>query len=203
MTDPQSAFHFAFGNTNRTEDEEKRDLLAMSHGVAVILLFLYIAFMLFQMWTHAHLYEDDKNATTSTRYRPEIAGLPGRARAKVRRVRNFRAKKTDEETADASSETKSGMETKETASTSEATAPESNGALRSDGGSTHSSESEEEEEIPQMNVPVTIIVMIIIAVLVGVTAEFLVDSINGMVASNPSLSAEWVGLILLPIVGEC
>jgi len=39
-------------------------------------------------------------------------------------------------------------------------------------------------------------------VLVGVTAEFLVDSINGMVESNPSLSAEWVGLILLPIVGN-
>ncbi len=44
------------------------------------------------------------------------------------------------------------------------------------------------------------IVMVIDTVLVGVTAEFLVDSINGLVASNPSLSAEWVGLILLPIV---
>jgi Ca2+:H+ antiporter len=42
--------------------------------------------------------------------------------------------------------------------------------------------------------------MIIDTVLVGVTAEFLVSSINGLVASNPSLSAEWVGLILLPIV---
>lgn len=44
--------------------------------------------------------------------------------------------------------------------------------------------------------------MVIDTVLVGVTAEFLVDSINGMVASNPSLSAEWVGLILLPIVSN-
>jgi len=42
--------------------------------------------------------------------------------------------------------------------------------------------------------------MILITVLVGVTAEFLVDSINGLVEANPSLSAEWVGLILLPIV---
>jgi Ca2+:H+ antiporter len=42
--------------------------------------------------------------------------------------------------------------------------------------------------------------MALIAALVGVTAEWLVDSINGLVASNPSLSAEWVGLILLPIV---
>jgi len=44
--------------------------------------------------------------------------------------------------------------------------------------------------------------MVIITVLVGVTAEFLVDSINGLVASNPALSAEWVGLILLPIVSH-
>lgn len=44
--------------------------------------------------------------------------------------------------------------------------------------------------------------MVIDTVLVGVTAEFLVDSINGMVESNPSLSAEWVGLILLPIVSN-
>lgn len=44
--------------------------------------------------------------------------------------------------------------------------------------------------------------LIIVTVLVGVTAEFLVSSINGLVESNPSLSAEWVGLILLPIVGN-
>lgn len=44
------------------------------------------------------------------------------------------------------------------------------------------------------------IVLVIVTVLVGVTAEFLVSSINGLVESNPALSAEWVGLILLPIV---
>jgi hypothetical protein len=42
--------------------------------------------------------------------------------------------------------------------------------------------------------------MVLVTVFVGITAEFLVDSINGMVEANPSLSAEWVGLILLPIV---
>jgi hypothetical protein len=30
----------------------------------------------------------------------------------------------------------------------------------------------------------------------------LVSSINGLVEANPSLSQEWVGLILLPIVGR-
>ena len=45
--------------------------------------------------------------------------------------------------------------------------------------------------------------MVLDTVLVGFTAEFLVASINGMVEANPSLSAEWVGLILLPIVCRC
>lgn len=44
--------------------------------------------------------------------------------------------------------------------------------------------------------------MVLITVIVGVTAEFLVDSINGLVEAHPSLSQEWVGLILLPIVSE-
>ena len=42
--------------------------------------------------------------------------------------------------------------------------------------------------------------MAVDAAIVGVTAEWLVSSINGLVESHPSLSREWVGLILLPIV---
>ena len=37
--------------------------------------------------------------------------------------------------------------------------------------------------------------------LVAVTAEFLVDSINGMVEGG-NISKEFIGLILLPIVGN-
>lgn len=38
--------------------------------------------------------------------------------------------------------------------------------------------------------------------MIGYTAEVLVDSIDGLTAANPSLSQEWVGLILLPICGN-
>lgn len=34
------------------------------------------------------------------------------------------------------------------------------------------------------------------------TADFLVDSINGVTEGSSGLSKEWVGLILLPIVGN-
>lgn len=63
-------------------------------------------------------------------------------------------------------------------------------------------EEEEEEEEPELNWQSAILCMILITVLVGVTAEFLVSSINGLVDQHPALSHEWVGLILLPIIGN-
>ena len=46
-----------------------------------------------------------------------------------------------------------------------------------------------------------IIFIIMLLQLVAVTAEFLVDSING-VTETTGLKSEWVGLILLPIAGN-
>lgn len=51
----------------------------------------------------------------------------------------------------------------------------------------------EEEETPQLSVWACAILLVSVTVLVAVTAEFLVGSINGLVASTP-LSEEWVSL---------
>nr|ODN82512.1 calcium/proton exchanger [Cryptococcus depauperatus CBS 7841] len=175
-----SAFHFSISastsNTNADQlaNGEGSHLLAMSHGVAVLLLILYLGYLLFQMYTHAAYYVDDA-VTGSTQYPDRISNVS--EKLKFRNHRN--KKKRDEE---------DGLE-------SETTVSEQTGRE----GQQH---EEEEVEVPQMNVFCTIALMVLITVIVGVTAEFLVDSINGMVEANPSLSAEWVGLILLPIVGN-
>ncbi|KIR33590.1 calcium/proton exchanger [Cryptococcus deuterogattii 99/473] len=202
-----SAFHFSISSSTSNTDAselangEGADLLSMSHAVSILLLILYLGYLVFQMWTHATYYVDDA-VTGSTQYPEAVTNVSEKLK-----FRNFHRKKHDEE------------EGHSTATTiSEGTVPPS---ARAEGGevpATHgpgttaaetgnrieheSEEEEEEEETPQMNVVCTIALMVIDTVLVGVTAEFLVDSINGMVASNPSLSAEWVGLILLPIVGN-
>lgn len=62
-------------------------------------------------------------------------------------------------------------------------------------------EEEGEEEIPQLSVPVTIGLLVIVTVFVAVTAEWLVDSIDGLAATG-GISKEFIGLILLPIVGN-
>jgi Ca2+:H+ antiporter len=54
-----SAFHFSITTSETgegltlTSAEEGNDLLAMSHGVAVLLLVLYLGYLIFQMWSHA------------------------------------------------------------------------------------------------------------------------------------------------------
>ncbi|KAK7454642.1 hypothetical protein VKT23_011395 [Stygiomarasmius scandens] len=150
-----AAFHL---NVNPDSDsDEQQDILKMSHGVALILLFIYGSYLFFQLYSHATLYDDtpDNNNFRSTRYAPR------------------KSKKKDESVPSQPTED-----------------PE---AARK--------EKDEEEEQPQTSLLVCLVLLVGVTVLVAVTAEFLVDSIDGLVESS-SISEEFVGVILLPIVGN-
>ncbi|WVQ67918.1 calcium/proton exchanger [Kwoniella botswanensis] len=202
-----SAFHFSISSSTSNTDADQlaqgegADLLAMSHGVAILLLLLYLGYLVFQMYTHAAYYIDDE-VTGSTAYPEAITNVSEKLR-----FRNFhRHKKTDEEeaiTTASDSTVHSGNVTNAGGAVPATHGPSTVVPENSTVQRQHEQEEEEDdEETPQMNVVCTIGLMVLITVLVGVTAEFLVDSINGLVESHPSLSAEWVGLILLPIVGN-
>lgn len=235
-----SAFHFSIvtttdgAGTTITTDEEKADILALSHGVAIILLLIYGGYLLFQFFTHADLFADRKGPTGSTRYPEEVTRKPGQIARKIRIRRSHKA------TASVGSG-ENDLESE--GSTAGGWVPESQAQLV-DGGIGHAithvhgtssaleqnegmmvnrkgqvvpakahtaeagsgddvdDEEEEEEEEPELNWQSAILCMVLITVLVGVTAEFLVSSINGLVDTHPALSHEWVGLILLPIIGN-
>jgi Ca2+:H+ antiporter len=71
------------------------------------------------------------------------------------------------------------------------------------GGHVNTTEEEEEEEQPQTSMIVALVLLAIITVLVAITAEFLVDSINGLTDTPGSkISKEFVSIILLAIVGN-
>ncbi|KAG1743446.1 hypothetical protein EDB19DRAFT_1827345 [Suillus lakei] len=56
-----AAYHFAIsGGKDSGSFEQKNDILKMSYGVSIILMFIYIAYLLFQFWSHKHLYKDTK-----------------------------------------------------------------------------------------------------------------------------------------------
>jgi Ca2+:H+ antiporter len=62
-------------------------------------------------------------------------------------------------------------------------------------------QGEEDAETPQLSLLMTIGLLVVITVLVAVTAAWLVDSINGL-ASGGGISKQFIGLILIPIVGN-
>ncbi|KAF8839634.1 hypothetical protein BDN67DRAFT_905166, partial [Paxillus ammoniavirescens] len=54
-----AAYHFALSGTQETSSvEQKENILKMSHGVSIVLMFIYVAYLLFQFWSHQHLYKD-------------------------------------------------------------------------------------------------------------------------------------------------
>ncbi|KAG1729671.1 Sodium/calcium exchanger protein-domain-containing protein [Suillus paluster] len=56
-----AAYHFAIsGDKDSGSHEQKNDILKMSYGVSIVLMFIYIAYLLFQFWSHKHLYKDTK-----------------------------------------------------------------------------------------------------------------------------------------------
>lgn len=138
-----SAFHFAIGSGKTTKDltteQENADILSMSHGVAVILLFLYVCFLVFQMWSHASLYDDD-DQSTSVRYSEDVKSGPRRLKNKVKKLAR---KSNDDEESTISTENKEAVPTAEGENAANA----------------ENDDDDEDEEVPQMNVPVTLIVM--------------------------------------------
>lgn len=55
------AYHFTLGNASDQTAEQAQDILHMSHGVSIVLLIIYAAYLVFQLWSHPHLYHDNHN----------------------------------------------------------------------------------------------------------------------------------------------
>jgi Ca2+:H+ antiporter len=148
-----AAFHLALEPTPNADPDEGSDILKLSRGVAIILLFIYGSYLFFQLYSHTSLYNDTGgDIIKSTHYEEPTSN----------RLKNpFRKSEHD----------------------SEAAMPVNR------------------IEAPKMSVPVTVLLLTCVTVLVAVTAEWLVDSIDGM-TQRSGISKEFVGVILLPIVGN-
>ncbi|KAJ7158812.1 Calcium/proton exchanger [Mycena filopes] len=157
---------FRFSVTNETDPDSLNDILKVSHGVALILLFIYAAYLFFQLYSHATLYTNDSgDVIKSTKY--------------PARERKAKANATGTDT------TTTAVSTDVEASPTPAVAEE----------------VEEEEEVPQLSLYMTLGLLAVVTVVVAITAEWLVDSIDGLTDTG-KISKEFVGIILLPIVGN-
>ena len=68
-------------------------------------------------------------------------------------------------------------------------------------GTTGTKDDDKDEKIPELSLSTTLVLFFMCAGLVAATAEWLVDSIDGL-ASSSGISKEFIGLVLLPFVGN-
>ncbi|KAG1905287.1 calcium proton exchanger [Suillus fuscotomentosus] len=170
------AFHMALqGQPAYSELSTDYNILKTSHGVAIILLFIYGSYLVFQLFSHKALYHSSgPDIQQSKGYEGENPWL---------RLRLYRRKNAK-------------LAQSPPLACNDEVAPAEDSDLE------HASASMEDTEVePDMSVPVSLGLLVVVTVLVAVTAEFLVDSINGLTASG-AIGKEFVAVILLPIVGN-
>ncbi|KAJ2917388.1 hypothetical protein MD484_g3021, partial [Candolleomyces efflorescens] len=178
-----AAFHFSVPELE--DSTEATYILAVSHGVAIILLVVYIAYLVFQLFSHSNLYADTgDHIFKSTSYHADKKIQLARISRKIGKANPFHNSSKDKVASPTAAANEDGRV----------------------------EEEEDEIETPCMNLWVSIGSLVVVTVLpsiiwmlsiqlVAVTAEFLVDSINGVTESG-KISKEFVGMILLPIVGN-
>ncbi|KAJ2079803.1 hypothetical protein H4R24_003531 [Coemansia sp. RSA 988] len=193
----------AYNSLNAKDADLKSGTLTLSHVTAIFLLVIYIAYLFFQLKTHVNLF-----SAVPMHERRAAALKPAKAAA-------------DEEN---ELETPQG-ETTAMATIAPSPAPDSlppnpvtgvapNELIAEMPGTTHNEkdmldardvpemdEGDEEEERPELTTIAAIVLLLGITGLTGVCAEFLVDSIDGL-TTKWNLSPSFVGMILLPIVGN-
>ncbi|KAF7328921.1 Calcium/proton exchanger [Mycena venus] len=154
--------------TISSDPDAGHDILKFSHGVALILLFVYGSYLFFQLYSHATLYggtSDD--IRKSTKYAP-----------------------TEKKNKDGKGD-KGCSGTNLTNTAISATDAEARAAH----------EEEEEVENPQLSLSVAVGLLAVVTVIIAVTAEWLVESIDGLVEGD-KISKKFIGVVLLPIAGN-
>ena len=145
----------------------------LSHATALILLAIYGAYLFFQLKSHASMYTAPSQKNKSRFTEGQKEGW--KKKAGVRRLQ--------------------GMKHRKGSKVDDTTPPP---ASPIDG----EKEEEEEAEVPMISLPVAIFTLAASTVLVALNAEFLVDSLNAVTCHSNGISKTFVGLILLPIVGN-
>jgi Ca2+:H+ antiporter len=137
----------------------KSSIAPISRGTAIILLFVYCCYLLFQLKTHAEMYNQ------------EIKKVPRKSLSSI-----FKNSKEERRPP---------------------TPPDIERLPNIDNDSHRDNDSHE----PQLHIWVAISTLVLSTAVVGLCSEFMVDSIEALTATT-NISANFIGLILLPIVGN-
>ncbi|KAI9002593.1 calcium/proton exchanger [Hyaloraphidium curvatum] len=188
-------------------DDPERDhkVLNLSRGTSVILFFIYVSYLTFQLYTHNYLYQDSAPD-------PQRVGSPPSPRSPTSQpARPIPVHPPAPAPAATGASLLSPTEDRRGLVIRKPTTADLNSTLRRRSTATQpimpfptfvtiNTETDEEEE-PQMNVGSAVLLLAASTVVISVCAEYLVGSIEGL-SHEWGLSQGFVGLILLPIVGN-
>lgn len=141
-------------------------LLQMSRGSAIILILIYIAYLVFQFYSHNHLFLDTVQSHAPSSHSSDSSKSSALSRQ----------------------------------STASDTLRHPNGSTVSL-ASTATSASIEGERL-KLNLPVALGLLVGVSVFAFLTAEALVDSLEGLIRDHPNISKEWITLIIIPVVSN-
>ncbi|PQE04568.1 putative Ca2+-transport (H+ Ca2+ exchange) protein [Rutstroemia sp. NJR-2017a BVV2] len=159
---------------NAWSDTSNAPIAAISRGTSVILLVVYAGYLYFQLHTHSTMFSEESQKVPM---RPRKNALPegslarGLAKAGGIGAGPGRANMPERPPHDELINAEASLD------------------------------EEEEPEEPQLHILVAWATLAGATAIIGLCAEFMVDSISAVTASG-NISVEFVGLILLPIVGN-
>ncbi|KAF2032711.1 vacuolar calcium ion transporter-like protein /H(+) exchanger [Setomelanomma holmii] len=167
-----TVFHNMIAEDNVVAGDAQKNQ-ELSRGTAFILLFVYACYLTFQLKTHATMYNAPSQKVAKRKSGKKAEGEATRGIAAIG------------------------------AGTAAAAGGGVNGNLTfTNPDADHSDNQEEEEfETPSLSVIGALVTLAFSTTLVAFCSEFMVSSIDGLTASG-AISTTFVGLILLPIVGN-
>ncbi|KAH8827613.1 Sodium/calcium exchanger protein-domain-containing protein [Flagelloscypha sp. PMI_526] len=170
-----AAFHEYVGD-RLPHGQELSVLLQLSRGSAIILIVIYFAYLVFQFYSHAHLFAD--TVTLSSAHTSKSPKSPRSSFARTNTV------DTQDLPFPATTPSQSITVVPPTVSTTSFSSASSNVAE------------------PKLNTPTALGLLLSVTVFTYFTAESLVESLEGFVESNPSVSQEWLTLIIIPVISN-
>ncbi|GAA5967431.1 hypothetical protein JCM21900_001264 [Sporobolomyces salmonicolor] len=219
-----TAFHtFLEWNQVQNIDATDDDVLQLSRGIAFILLFVYAAYLLFQLWTHSYLYVPAHSTAQNGHLPPGLSstaalllqydGPQPPTEGRVFRIPSWGSSTTGSSSVSRSVRSRSSSIVQAEGEDGHYAAPAVIAATeaQSEAGSIAQGADLEKQmsnvvpltqaEEPKLSVWFAFALLLVVTALTGVTAEFLVSSIDGLTATG-NVSEEFVALILLPVVGN-
>ncbi|KAJ6576471.1 Sodium/calcium exchanger protein-domain-containing protein [Mycena vulgaris] len=223
-----AAYHFSLsGSSDLASQLQMQNILKMSHGVSILLLFIYGSYMFFQLYSHTYLYKDGNKHRTGGQsasqddvfYRGYAAGAAGEIMRSSSRQTSSSPVRL--------SPPRNMYPARSPYSTSEATLAVPEQSTKGAGGiqmfRTPSNESNYSELFvekaqtdtpenslygksgarddgkPQLSLFLIVLLLTVVTAAVAFTVDRLVESMDSI---STTIRKEWVALILLPAVSS-